>query len=121
MKSLVILAAAIALASPFAASADPTPITRAHLAASDGEWQEALRWFVVAAEAGDVTAKETVASMYLNGSALFPGVERDVPLAKAWYQQAAAQGSATAAGMLAQLDRAPIGAVAAAPEARPAR
>jgi TPR repeat protein len=121
MKSLVILAAAIALASPFAASADPTPATRAYLAGSDGEWQEALRLFVVAAEDGDVTAKETVAWMYLNGAALFPGVERDVPLAKTWYQRAEAQGSAAATRMLAQIDRAPIGAVAAAPEARPAR
>lgn len=121
MKSLVILAAAIALASPFAASADQTPATRAYLAASDGEWQEALRLFVVAAEDGDVTARETVAWMYLNGPALFPGIERDVPLAKAWYQRAEAQGSATATRMLAQIERAPFDAVAAAPETQPAR
>src|SRR5262245_1012282 len=121
MKSLVILAAAIALASAFVANADQTPTTRAHLAASDGEWQEALRWFTVAAEDGDVTAKETVAWIYLNGAGLFPGVERDVPLAKAWYQRAAAQGSATATRMLAQIDRAPVGAVAVAPETQPSR
>ena len=121
MKSLVILAAAIALASPLVASADQTPTTRAHLAAFDGEWQEALRLFVVAAQGGDVTATETVAWMYLNGAALFPGIERDVPLARAWYQRAAAQGSVTATRMLAEIDRAPVGAVAAAPEAQPSR
>lgn len=121
MKALVILAAAIVLASPFAATADQTPTTRAYLAASDGEWQEALRWFVVAAEDGDVTAKETVAWINLNGAALFPGIERDVPLAKTWYQRAEAQGSATATRMLAQIDRAPISAVAVAPETQVAR
>jgi TPR repeat protein len=121
MKPLAIVAAAIVLASSFAAHAEEAALTRAYLAASDGEWQKALGWFEIAAEDDDVTAKETVAWMYLNGAALFPGIERDVPLAKAWYYRAEAQGSTTAARMLAQIEGAQAGAVAAVPGARPIR
>jgi TPR repeat protein len=121
MKRLVILAAAMALALPFLARADEAALTRAHLAASDGEWREALGWFVIAAEDGDVRAQETVAAMYLNGTQMYPGVERDVALAKAWYYRAEAQGSALATRMLAQIEARPLGAVAAVPDPQPAR
>jgi TPR repeat protein len=121
MKPFVILAAAFVLALPFAVRADEAALARAHLAASDGEWREALGWFEIAAEDGDVGAKETVASMYLNGETVFPGIERNVALARAWYYRAEAQGSVIATRMLAQLEGAPVGAVAAVPDAQPTR
>ena len=121
MKRLLVVVAMLAL-MPLAVRADDA-LVRAHLAASDGEWREALAWFEIAAENGDVQAKEVVASMYLNGAELYPGIERNVALAKAWYYRAGAQGSTIARGMLAQLERfqdgAPSPAVAAAAETAP--
>jgi TPR repeat protein len=121
MKRFVMLAAAIAFALPFAVRADDLALARAHLAASDGDWREALCWFEIAAEDGDVRAKEVVASMYLNGEQVYPGVERNVPLAKAWYYRAEAQGSEIARRMLASFERAPAGEMAAMPDTTPAR
>jgi len=115
--------AVLSLMLPFAGRASDT-LARADLAASDGEWLEALYCYEIAAEEGSLRAQETVAFMYLNGERLFPGVERKVALAKAWYYRAEGLGSETARRMLALLDRSgldgPSPAVAAA-ETAPVR
>ena len=97
-------------------------LARADLAASDGEWLEALYWYEVAGEEGTLRAQETVAFIYSNGERLFPGIERNVALAKAWYYRAEAQGSAVASRMLAHFEH-PDGSVpaVAAAESAPAR
>lgn len=123
MKRLMVAAAVLSLMLPFAGRASST-LAGADQAASDGEWLEALYRYEIAAEEGSLRAQETVAFMYLNGERLFPGVERNVALAKAWYYRAEGLGSETARRMLALLDRAepdePSPAVAVA-ETAPAR
>jgi TPR repeat protein len=121
MTRLVMLAMMLVLVIPLAVRADDRALAPAYLAASDGDWPEALRLFELAAEDGNVLAKETVAFMYLNGAELYPGIERNVALSKAWYYRAEAQGSVIASRMLADLERTPVGAVAAVPEPSPAR
>ena len=124
MKRLILVVAVLALMLPVAARAD-SALAHADLAASDGEWIEALYWYEIAGEEGTVRAQETVAFMYLNGERLFPGLERNVALAKAWYYRAEAQGSAMARRMLADIERSPPDgsspAVAAAEAAAPVR
>jgi TPR repeat protein len=123
MKRLMVVAAVLSLMLPFTGRASST-LAGADLAASDGEWLEALYCYEIAAEEGSLRAQETVAFMYLNGERLFPGVERNVALAKAWYYRAEGLGSETARRMLAVLDSAqpdgPSPAVAVA-ETAPAR
>ena len=121
MKRLMMVLAVLTLMLPFTGRADDL-LARADLAASDGEWLEALYWYEVAGEEGTLRAQETVAFIYLNGERLFPGVERNVALAKAWYYRAEAQGSAAASRMLAYIERpdGPVPAVAAA-ESAPVR
>lgn len=107
MKRFVTVLTVLTLMLPFAARASDA-LARADLAASDGEWLEALGWYEIAGEDGAVRAQETVAFLYLNGERLFPGLERNIPLAKAWYYRAEAQGSETARRMLARLESLPL-------------
>jgi TPR repeat protein len=123
VKRLMLVLAVFTLLVPFAGRADDS-IARADLAASDGEWAEALYWYEVAGEEGTLRAQETVAFMYLNGERLFPGIERNIPLAKAWYYRAEGQGSAMASRMLAEIERSPVDGPApavAAVESAPVR
>jgi TPR repeat protein len=123
MKRLMMMLAVLTLMLPFAGRAEDS-LARADLAASDGEWVEALYWYEVSGEAGTLRAQETAAFMYLNGERLFPGVERNVPLAKAWYYRAEGQGSAMASRMLAEIERSPVDGPApavAAAESAPVR
>ena len=121
MKRLMVVLAVLTLMLPFAARASDT-LARGDLAASDGEWVEALYWYEIAGEEGTLRAQETVAFMYLNGEQLLPGVERNVAAAKVWYYRAEAQGSAVASRMLAYIEHpdGPIPTVAAA-ESAPVR
>src|SRR5262245_34764795 len=103
MKRLMIPVAALAIALSFTARADEA-LTRAASAASNGEWSEALCWYEIAAEDGDLRAKETIALMYLVGERLYPGIEQSVAHARAWYYRAQAQGSTLASRMLADIE-----------------
>ena len=57
-----------------------------------GDYSEAVEWYQIAAEQGDVSAQNTLGWRYLKGE----GVLQDASEAEKWYQRAAAQGNASA-------------------------
>jgi uncharacterized protein len=59
-----------------------------------------VRWFREAAKGGDVGAQYLLASMYEQGD----GVDRDLRLARYWYDIAAKNGDVAAPGKLKELD-----------------
>jgi len=82
-------------------------LARAEEACENYRWLEALAWFEVAAEYGDRRAQQIAGLMHLYGDRMYPGVERDVGRAKAWFYRAEAQGSVEAKYLLARLERNP--------------
>ena len=59
-------------------------------------WQEAARWFQMAAEQGHSNAQLRLAGMYKDGL----GVPQDLNIARFWYGKAAAQGNVQAQASL---------------------
>jgi TPR repeat protein len=82
-------------------------LARAEEACENYQWLEALGWFEVAAESGDRRAQQIAGLMHLYGDRMYPGIERSVGRAKAWFYRAEAQGSVEATYMLAWLERNP--------------
>ena len=82
-------------------------LTRAEEACENYQWLEALTWFEVAAESGDRRAQQIAGLMHLYGDRMYPGIERSVGSAKAWFYRAEAQGSVEAKYLLARLERNP--------------
>ena len=67
---------------------------------NSGDPAAALRWYRLAAQAGDVGAMYLVAAMYETGD----GVLRDLRLARFWYAAAARAGDEAAPGKVREID-----------------
>jgi len=108
MKSKLIAVAVLAAATLVPSIAwSNDALARAEEACENYQWLEALTWFEVAAESGDRRAQQIAGLMHLYGDRMYPGIERSVGSAKAWFYRAEAQGSVEAKYMLARLERNP--------------
>ena len=100
-KSLVAALLCLALAGP----AGATDIEDAMYFYDSGHYVLALDRFRAAAAGGDARAQEILAFMYALGSAVYPGVPRDVGSAAYWFDIAARSGRPVSRYMACAMQR----------------
>lgn len=111
-----LLLAALVIGHTQAAKA--SPLDALPTACDDHDWPALLASYEEAGARGDPRAAEIAGMIHLYGERMFEGVRTDPARARAWLERAQAVGSATAARMLEQLDRASALTAPAGPRAK---